>query len=206
MVLRVGSLAVLGEDREDGDGAFAVGPNSVGGHGGELGCVAGLDEDETITEAKLSGTGEHSEPVATWVDAGVLDRRGRGSDAHLGDSEVVGGAFVCQRPDRHAPVFVLIRPDDNVLVVRGLDELVESGIEGPGNGDELVERYAARPGLNTAQVRGTQVASLRQSIQRPTSRFPQCSYSLANESVHIGFLLRRQECMSLEHKARKIEE
>lgn len=47
----VGSLAVLGEDRENGDGAFAVGSDAVGGHGRELGGVAGLDENEAITES-----------------------------------------------------------------------------------------------------------------------------------------------------------
>lgn len=58
-------LAFCGEDGEDFYGFRAVGADGVGDHGGELGGVALLDDDQALTEAEGGGAGAAGGPTGT---------------------------------------------------------------------------------------------------------------------------------------------
>jgi hypothetical protein len=60
---------------------------------------------------------------------------------------------------------VTLRTDDDVFIVDGLHELIETGTESAGDRDQLVEGHATPPGLDPAQRGGARVTACREGIK-----------------------------------------
>src|ERR1017187_7479929 len=79
-------------------------------------------------------------------------------------------------------------PDHDVVVVLGLDEVVDRGAECPSDHGQLVEADAAVAGLDPAQCRGAEVAAPGQVVERPATCDPQAADTLPDERVNITVL------------------
>src|SRR5690606_29042227 len=85
---------------------------------------------------------------------------------------------------------------DHDLVRGVLDELVEGGVQGPGQGDELVQGQAAPAVLDTTQRGLAEVGALGQLLQGQALGDPQCADAFAYEAVQgLLFLLHTQDVM-----------
>ena len=89
-----------------------------------------------------------------------------------------------------------MRPDHHVVVVVGLDELVDRGVQCPGEVGQLVEADPPVPGLDPAQRRRAEEAASGQVVERPAPGHPQPSDPLADQGVDVAFLRHAQESMS----------
>lgn len=84
----VGTLAVAIEDHDE-LGRAIDGYEGVWGHGGELGGLAGLDDDLAFAQRQAHAALDDEEPVVTRVDS-LLLRSGCWFEAHLDGDGVTG--------------------------------------------------------------------------------------------------------------------
>ena len=76
------------------------------------------------------------------------------------------------------------RAGDDV-VGGGLDELVEGGVQGPGDGHEAVQGQAALAVLDAAERGLTEPGARGQLLQGPALRHPQCADPFAYQAVQV---------------------
>jgi len=162
-------------------------------HGREFGGTIGLDAEAALAEQQRRSAGQHDEPLPAGMGAhlGGIVRRWLGEppahDAH--------GRVALHRPAQ-AVGAVVHRTDDNIIR-RVLDHLVEGGVQGAGQCDELVQRQAALAVLDAAQRGLSEVDALGQFLQGQALCDPQCPDPFAYEAVQRTFSLRhRQDDMS----------
>jgi hypothetical protein len=117
-------------------------------HRGELGRLAGPDEDGPLAQPQHDGAGQDGEPVPARVDAqpgGHLPGHPQFRDRHA-----LRRTGPRQQPGRHAPCLVLERPDHHVGVVVGLHQLVKRGAQCPRDRRELIQGNPPVTGLDPA--------------------------------------------------------
>ncbi len=189
---QVGAGAVVVEDAQDLR-RFLSRAECMWLHRGELGRLAGPDEDGPLAQPQHDGAGQHGEPVPARVDAqpgGHLPGHPQLRDRHA--PRLTGPR---QQPGRHPPCLVPERPDHHVGVVVGLHQLVKRGAEGPRDRGELIQGNPPVTGLDPAQRGRAQVTPGRQLVQRPAQRRAQTPDALPDKCLQIGVLLHTQECM-----------
>jgi ubiquinone/menaquinone biosynthesis C-methylase UbiE len=110
-----------------------------------------------------------------------------------------------EQPGRPPACVIAYRPDHDIVVIDGFDELVKRGAECSRDRDQLVESDSAVPGLDSAQGRGAQEAASGEGIQRPSPGEPQAFDPLADETVEVEILRHKQDPMPSAHHHRKVE-
>src|SRR5262249_38754493 len=74
-----------------------------------------------------------------------------------------------------------------------LDELVEGGVQGAGEDDELIQCEAAPAVLDAAERGLAEVRAAGQLLQRPALRHPQSADAFAYEAVQLSTILRHRQ-------------
>jgi ubiquinone/menaquinone biosynthesis C-methylase UbiE len=195
--VEVGALSVTIKDGEDLDWS-SVGGYGVRGHGGELCGLARLHQDDAVTEIQPRGAGQHREPVPARVDA-QLARRLPGRDAHLRDGHPLRPVVPGEQPGGHPVRPIAPGPDDHVVVIDGLHELIERGAQGAGERDQLVDGDAPVPGLDPTQRRRAHVTAGGEHIKRPPAGETKASYPGPDHTVEVWFLRHQQDGMPFPH-------
>ena len=131
-------------------------------------------------------------------------RGARPGDTHLGHRYTVRSRLPGQHPGGHSPRRIALRPDDHVLVVGGLHQLVQGRAQGPRDGGQLVKGDPPMPGLDTAEGGGAQVAAASEVVERPAPGRPQAPDPLADQAVEITILRHTQETMSIAQATRRV--
>src|SRR5579863_3720606 len=189
---QVGARAVVVKNAQDLRG-FLLRAERMRLHRGELGRLAGPDEDGPLAQPQHYGAGQDGEPVPARVDA----QPGGHLPGHpqLRDRHTLRRTGPRQQPGRHATCLVPERPDHHVGVVVGLHQLVKGGAECPRDRRELIQGNPPVTGLDPAQRGRAQVTPGRQLVQRPAQRRAQTPDALPDQGVQIGVLLHAQDCM-----------
>ena len=194
------ALSVVIENGENFDDTI-MGTDRVRRHRRELRGIALLDEDGALAELEASCAAEDREPFVPGVDrqrvggAGVFV-----GDAHLRDGHSVQGTFAGEQPGGEAGGVVRLRPDHHILVVIGLDQVIDRGVECARDRDELIQCDSATAGFDATQVRRTDVAAGCQRIECPSTCESQTSDALPDDLVQIDvFLLHGQNDMPNMH-------
>ena len=112
-VVDVSALAVAVEDHDEFRGAVA-GCAGVRGHGGELGGLAGLDDDLAFAEQQPYPPFDDEEPVVTGMYPLLRRPVGR-FEPDLDRDRVAGGS--AQHPGRALVRTARHRADDHIVVV-----------------------------------------------------------------------------------------
>src|ERR1035438_7184265 len=201
----MGALSVVVEDAQDLRRA-ALGAERVRNHGRELRCLTGLDQDGAPAQQQHDGSRQDGEPVPTGmhpqlVGAGPGRRLGA---PHLRHRYTVRSGLPGQHPGGHPPHRIALRPDDHVLVVGGVHQLVQGGAQGPRDRGQLVEGDPPMAGLDPAEGGRAQVAAAGQVVERPAPGHTQAPDPLADQAVELTILRHTQETMSIAQAARKV--
>jgi len=160
------ALPVVVEDAQDLRWA-ATRPEGVRNHGGELGRLAGLDQDGPLTQQQHNASRQDGEPVLARVNSqlGGAAPRLRPGDPHLGYGDAVRPGPPAEDPGGHPARRIALRPDHHVVVVGRLHQLVEGGSQGPGDRGQLVEGDPPVAGLDTAEGGRAQIAAAGQVVE-----------------------------------------
>ena len=186
-VMDVCPLAVAVEDHDEFCRAVA-GCEAVRGHGGELGNLAGLDDDLAFAEQQSHPPLDDEEPVVTGMDS--LRRRPVGRlEPHLDRDR--GAGRPAQHPGRALARAARRRSDDHVVVATHVEEGVQADLEGTGERDQDVETDRPFAGLDPTDRRRTQVGACGDLVERQPQGLSQTSQPSAHQVFDLDQLGHR---------------
>ena len=179
-------LAVGVEDRQDLYRSLDR-ADGMRGHGGELSCLTGLDGDLPITQVQQRLPGQDREPLLARVH-GQVSRTvaATARDAHLRHHRPAGLLRPGQQPCGQTRFPVRHGMDQYILVLFGLDEVVDGGAQCPSQGHQLFKADAALSGLDPAQCGRAHLAARRQCVQAPATGLPEPADALADHLGEVG--------------------
>lgn len=159
-------------------------------HRGELRGLIGLYAKAAVAQQQDRGAGEDNEPFVAGMGTHArraVGRRIRHPLTHDRHARV--------RPD--GPSHQLVgrvdhRAGDDIVGGR-LDELIERGVQGAGEGDELVQSKTALTGLDPTERGGTEPGSGGQVVKRPALCHPQRADPFAYQTVELTVTLRHKQ-------------
>lgn len=165
--------------------------HGMGGHGRELGRLAGMNHDSPIAEREADRALEHEHPVV----AGVYLRFRLGVDRLESDLDRHHlAARTRQRPHRHALPLDRLGPDHDLLVVGRRHQFVDAHVELAGKWHQHVEADGATAVLEPADRRCADSAAFGQIVERPSpmpTNRPQARSHQVVDRTTIGGRARR---------------
>ena len=135
------ALAVAVEDHDE-LGRAVAGRERVRGHGGELGGLAGRDDDLPLAEEQPDPALDHEEPVVTGMDPLLRSAVGR-FEPHLDRDRAAGRST--QHPGRGSPDAARHRVDDHVVVAARSSSVSRSTWRAPARGSRTSRLIARLP-------------------------------------------------------------
>lgn len=161
--VQMGAFAVAIEQGQDLHRAL-VGADGMRDHRREFCGLALVHEDCPLTQVQSGGAGEHREPFAPGMDPPAFrSTRPVGGHPYLRGSH--RRTLTREHPGGRPRRALGTGTDDDVLVVDCFDELIERGVQGPGERYQLVEGDPAMSRLDAAERGGAQVAARGQGVQ-----------------------------------------
>ena len=128
-------------------------------------------ERVVLVEVESGGPRQDGEPLVPRVHADP-PRGATSRDPHLRDDEAVWLVLSGEQPRGATVGGVAPGVDDDVVVSRELDELVDGRAEGTGDGGELVDRDPPVPRLDAAERRGTEATPPGERVEGPAAGEP----------------------------------
>lgn len=94
----------------------SVGSEGMRCHGGEGGCLSGLDSYDAGAEVDDNCPRQNSEPVAARMDTEIVGREFSSllRDPHFGDNDASGIVVATEEPGCQTPLFVMFWADDDI--------------------------------------------------------------------------------------------
>ena len=179
--MHVGAVTFAVEDHDQFGGAVH-GDAGVGGHRGELGGLAGLDEQLPVAEQQHDPAHGDEQPVVAGVNLLLRPPIG-GLEAHL------DGCGVAGRPAQHprrAPFGIgRDRADDHVVVLAHVEQRVEVDLQGAGQRYEHIEADGPVPGFDAADGGGAEVRPGGEVVEREPQRVAQAAQPRAHDTFHL---------------------
>ena len=182
--VNVGALAVAIEDHDEFRGS-TLRREGMGRHRGELGRLAGLDDQLAFTEQQLHAAVGDEEPIVAGMHL-ELGRDTRRLQSHLDRGR--GAGRPAQHPRRDMARVVRTRTNDDVVIGVDIQQSVQVDLERSSQRDENVEADRALAGLDATDRRCTEVRSVGDIVERQPERVAQAAQSRANDTLHVGLL------------------
>lgn len=146
-VALVAAAGVAVEDAQDLAGS-ALGADRVRHHRGELGGLVGLDAQAAVAEHEDRSAGQDDEPFAPRVGTHARRVPGRWFGHALAHHAHAG---VTLDEPAHPAVGAVDHRAGHDIVSGGLHELIQRGVQGAGESDQLIQGETALAVLDAAQ-------------------------------------------------------